>query len=392
MMNEHSEKFLRERRMMLFLPLLTIPFLFLAFWALGGGNPDVLNDDHQTKGLNLTLPGATLPEGENLDKMALYEKEEQKQRSLSQQEGQLPLFESKLPVEGKEAVPNDLDRAEQEIASQLETIQQLVNAPAPSVAKKVPEPVMEKTGIHKDVRQLEEMMEQMSRPMGEDPEMQQIDSMLDKLLDVQHPERVQLRLEEAKSKVKSFAVEASGGHETDNQTNTAFQTNGFYGLDESEPSAEEPVPVAIAATVYGDQEMVTGQTITLELSEDVSINGLSLLKGQLVHGRCSLSGERLEIKISAIRKGKMILPVSLAVHDMDAMEGIRIPGSMERKAVKEGAGQAIQSTQLMGYDTSWQMQAASAGSETVKGLLSKKVKLTKVRVRAGHPVLLVNQK
>jgi len=391
MMNEHSEQFLRERRMMLFLPLLTIPFLFLAFWALGGGNPNVLDDDHQTKGLNLTLPGATLPEGENLDKMALYEKEEQKHRSLSQQEGQLPLFESGLPLKEKTPIPKDLDLAEQEIASQLETIQQLVNVPAPAAAKKVTEPVMEKTGIHEDVQQLEEMMQQMNRPMGEDPEMQQIASMLDKLLDVQHPERVQQRLEAAKRKLKSYEVEASLEQEI-KEANPTIQTNGFYGLDERKPTVNEPVPVAIAAIVYGDQELVTGQTITLELSEEVSINGLSFSKGQLVHGRCILSGERLEIEISAIRNGKMILPVSLSVHDMDAMEGIRIPGSMERKALKEGVGQAIQSTQLMGYDTSWQMQAASAGSETVKGLLSKKAKLKKVKVRAGHPVLLVNQK
>ncbi|GGF44097.1 conjugative transposon protein TraM [Echinicola rosea] len=391
MMNEHSEQFLRERRMMLFLPLLTIPFLFLAFWALGGGNPNVLNDDHQTKGLNLTLPGANLTNEEKLDKMALYEKEEQKQRSLSQQEGQLPLFDSKLPLEGKEAVPNELDRAEKEIASQLETIQQLVNVPAPTAAKKVTETVLDKTGIHEDVRQLEEMMRQLNRPTGEDPEMKQIASMLDKLLDVQHPERVKQRLEKAKSKVKSYAVEASNVQAI-KEVNPTIQTNGFYGLDQREPAVNEPVPVAIAATVYGDQELVSGQTVAMELSEEVSINGLSFSKGQLVHGRCNLVGERLEIEVSAIRKGKMILPVSLAVHDMDAMEGIRIPGSMERKALKEGAGQAIQSTQLMGYDTSWQMQAASAGSETVKGLLSKKAKLKKVRVRAGHPVLLVNQK
>lgn len=33
----NNEKFKRQRRFMLVLPLLTLPFVTLAFWALGGG-------------------------------------------------------------------------------------------------------------------------------------------------------------------------------------------------------------------------------------------------------------------------------------------------------------------------------------------------------------------
>jgi hypothetical protein len=34
---QRSQAFLRKRKMMLVLPLLIIPFLTMAFWALGGG-------------------------------------------------------------------------------------------------------------------------------------------------------------------------------------------------------------------------------------------------------------------------------------------------------------------------------------------------------------------
>ena len=37
MENKHSAKFLRQRKMLLVLPLMVIPFITMAFWALGGG-------------------------------------------------------------------------------------------------------------------------------------------------------------------------------------------------------------------------------------------------------------------------------------------------------------------------------------------------------------------
>ena len=35
---QRSQAFLRKRKMMMVLPLLVLPFLTMAFWALGGGN------------------------------------------------------------------------------------------------------------------------------------------------------------------------------------------------------------------------------------------------------------------------------------------------------------------------------------------------------------------
>ena len=37
MEKKHSEKFLRQRKMMVVLPLLVLPFITMAFWVLGGG-------------------------------------------------------------------------------------------------------------------------------------------------------------------------------------------------------------------------------------------------------------------------------------------------------------------------------------------------------------------
>jgi hypothetical protein len=73
MENKHSAKFLRQRKMMLVLPLMVIPFITLAFWALGGGKgTDDNNLPNTTAGLNLQLPNANLKDERNADKLSFY--------------------------------------------------------------------------------------------------------------------------------------------------------------------------------------------------------------------------------------------------------------------------------------------------------------------------------
>src|SRR5471030_2457510 len=65
----------RKRKMLLVLPLLLLPFVALAFYALGGGKGNLANINQQiSKGLNTTLPGAQLKNEKVQDKMALYDK------------------------------------------------------------------------------------------------------------------------------------------------------------------------------------------------------------------------------------------------------------------------------------------------------------------------------
>ena len=76
MQQQHSTKFLRQRKFLLVLPVLVIPFITLAFWALGGGkgsDAKAAQGDTQT-GLNLELPNANFKKDEVMDKLGYYEK------------------------------------------------------------------------------------------------------------------------------------------------------------------------------------------------------------------------------------------------------------------------------------------------------------------------------
>ncbi len=130
----------------------------------------------------------------------------------------------------------------------------------------------------------------------------------------------------------------------------------------------------------------------MRLTEDVYINGTLIPKDNFVYGVCTLSGERLKISVQSIRCGNSLFPVSLSGYDLDAIEGIRVPGAITRDAGKEGADRAIQSIQMMSLDPNITTQAAAAGIEATKGLLSKKVKLIRVTVKADYPLLLLDAK
>ena len=70
MKKQHSAEFLRNRKFLMVLPLLVLPFLTMAFWALGGGkgsrNLTAVQDAQ--KGFNTELPQAKFNPDEKQDK------------------------------------------------------------------------------------------------------------------------------------------------------------------------------------------------------------------------------------------------------------------------------------------------------------------------------------
>jgi conjugative transposon TraM protein len=229
----------------------------------------------------------------------------------------------------------------------------------------------------------------------EDKEMEEINGVLNKILDVQHPERVKQRLDEAeKDNDDSFSTRPEGkqdeitllGSYGSVNSLPGMEENRFYGLEESVSPAMETN--AIQAEIYGNQNLVSGAVIKMELLQDVNVNGVRIPKNQFVYGICALNGERLMIKVSSIQYGNSIFPVSMNVYDIDGLEGIHVPGAIARDAAKKSSNQAIQDIQVSSLDPSIEVQAASAGIEAAKGMLSKKTRLIQVTVKAGYKVFL----
>jgi conjugative transposon TraM protein len=222
--------------------------------------------------------------------------------------------------------------------------------------------------------------------------MKQMDDMLSKILDIQHPERVKERIKERslQQKDKAFVVCKLPALTTISllDTEKISAENSFFGMDDVQSKEDQN---AIEAVVHQNQVLVDGAVIKLRLLDDIYIESNLIPKESFVFGICSLNGERLEVEINSIRCNNSLFPVKLAVYDMDGLPGIYIPGAITRDVTKQSADNSLQLMELTSLDPSLKAQATATGINAMKNLLSKKARLVKVTVKAGYKVLLMQK-
>jgi len=415
MENKHSARFLRQRKMMVVLPLLVIPFITMAFWALGGGKASGNeNQSNALAGLNLQLPNANLKNDKNEDKLSFYKEADADSLKRAELLRNDPYYKDSIqekqtlmdatqnlynPADTKSGLnmspyKTNGDINEQKIYQKINEINKQINQPESIAASNILGNQNNDSNeqFSKDVDRMQEMMQMMTDKQEADPEMQQLNGTLEKILDIQHPQRVTDKLKEKSIQQKDvvFAVTKNPVQDNisllDTSKHKVEVTAGFYGIDDNHNLSEEDN--AVEAVVHANQTLVDGAVIKLRLTTDIYISGKLIPKGNFVYGVAALNDERLEIEINSIRNGNSLFPVKLEVYDMDGLAGIHIPGAITRDVAKQSADNSLQLMELTSVDPSLKAQAAAAGISTVKSLLSKKVKQVKVVVKAGYKVLL----
>ena len=149
----------------------------------------------------------------------------------------------------------------------------------------------------------------------------------------------------------------------------------------------------ISACVHTRQTVTDGQTVRFRLLEPMLVSGREIPRNTSVVGVAKIQGERLNVLISSLEYHGNIIPVELAVYDMDGQAGIFIPGSMERSAAKEivaGMGTSAGSSMNFSTDAGAQL-AADLGKRLIQGTsqyFSKKMRSVKVHLKAGYKVLI----
>ena len=415
MKENHSPKFLRQRKMMLVLPVLVIPFVTMAFWALGGGQGNTnRNLADNKKGLNLQLPDANLKDDKNADKFAFYNEADMdslkreellrndpyykdsilgKQQSIFSDTGNLSSTNPVYSGLNKSPYDKTTDASEQRIYQKINEINKQISQPETSAVSsntvnQIPD---ENEQFANEVDRLQGMMQQMNDNPQSDPEMEQLNGTLEKILDIQHPDRVKEKLKEKslKNKEQVFIVTKQSVKNNisllDTGKNKRQTENKFYGLEKETNSGEQNT---IEAVVHQTQTLVNGSVVKLRLLNDIYLNGSLVPKGNFVFGTAELNDERLEISISSIRNNNSLFPVKLEVFDMDGLPGIYIPGAISRDVAKQSADNSLQLMELTSVDPSFKAQAAATGINAAKSLLSRKVKQVKVLVKAGYKILL----
>lgn len=443
-MKTHSQKFLRQRKFLMVLPLLALPFITLMFWALGGGKVNNTEAQQPTVngGLNLELPDANFKDDKSLDKLSYYEKAASDSAKLEELMKNDPYYKEHKHAEMGELLQSDTilpstqykpglsngrnslnpspydnhdytDPNEAKVYKKLNELNTALNQATVQPAKTTTYSDVSrnnKTSINSaDIDRLEQMMDMTKNGDGsEDPEMKQLNDMMEKILDIQHPERVKEKIRQTSETYKGQVFAVTTGNNNDrisllvNDKGAALNNdtvryrqsssiNGFYSLQDDVENTLEHQNV-IQAVIHETQTVVEGAIVKLRLLNDIYVNGVLIPKDNFVFGIVSLNGERLNIQINSVRYKNSLFPVQLSVFNIDGIRGIYIPGAITRDVVKGSAERAVQGIGITTIDPSLGAQATSAGIEAAKSLLSRKTKLIKVTVKAGYQVLLQDEK
>lgn len=443
----YSARFLQQRKFYTVLPLLALPFLTFFYWALVAKNAKTdQTTTAEPTGLNTSLPDAFLKEGKPMDKLSYYQKAAEDSAKRAEQikkdpyrnaeqtsknentamtlqglEG--PHGKNKRVVSGSYKGKKYSDANEAKVYGKLKELDAvLASSTAPEFTTQqdsskqlisnqiAAEPTASEPGAESaanpDMQRLEALMaglEGQTTIDPKDPEMMELNQLLDKVMDIQHPERVAERMQKQSQENQGqvFSVNQSSADDpvtllnsenlSDSMSSGAvqalsFEQNGFFSLDQEVTASTQN---AISAVIHQDQQLVSGATVKLRLTGDIYVGGVLVPKDSFVFGQATLNGERLMVQIASIRYENSLLPVKLSVYDLDGIAGIHIPDAISRKVAKQSLSQDIQGVSIGSLDPSIGAQAASAGIQAAKTLIGKNARLTQVSVKAGYQVLLL---
>lgn len=158
----------------------------------------------------------------------------------------------------------------------------------------------------------------------------------------------------------------------------------------------------IRACINANQILLFGensgaQIVQLRLLENVRIVDIIIPRNTLITGTAKLSAERVEIVVNSIKYMGNIIPVSLKICDVDGLEGLNCPGSVERSMAKDiggNIGGSVGTSINLGNNAGEQV-VADISRNVIQGVtnyMGKKLKMVKVTLKSNYIVLIVNSK
>lgn len=344
------------------LGLIVLPFVILISWILGGLFKPSDTTIGQHAGFNTQLPSPNMTKDSTSDKLSFYA---------------IAKADSLKKMEALQMDPYRVKDVKADEFAYLTSSVSAVEAYSPKLESK--------SWVEETQKGLLESDQEVVKVV--DPELDAINSTLDRLKELQQPS-----LRESKPNHFVRNEQVLDVSVPDKNAATYFGkdrlTQSVFFSDNS--SAAEPSQGIRAVIPYG-QVVQQGSTVRVELSNPIQIRGSQVPAGTVLSGIASLNAERLHIQIPSIRIAQQVFTVALRVYDMDGLEGIYVPGSITRDVVKESVDGAVQSIGVNGFDASIKTQVMSAGIGAAKGLVSKKVKAIRVNLPSGYPVLLITK-
>ncbi|MBB6271850.1 hypothetical protein HDF26_002307 [Pedobacter cryoconitis] len=354
---------INERKVLMIAPVFVLLVCAGIFYALGGGS-GAYAAQLTASGINQSLPDAAFKKAEPGDKLGIYEmtaRDSAKVKSIGLSAGGVAGSGFGSAAHATSTDPTN------ELTAKLEALNKELSKPSPPLAfgtantsagLGVPGNVRaQPASIKNDVDRLESLMKTMQDKREEDPEVTQLSGMLDKIISIQNPELVSQKL----------------------------RLNA--GIQRALPDSQFR---AVPAILVDKQKVTQGASVKIRLSDTLRIGSMLIPKGHELFALTQLSNHRLLLNIKNIRLGTSIIPVNLSVYSLDGMPGIDAPEAELEVAAGAGFNDAVQGIQFLGMDQSIGVQAAGAGIDAAKSLLTKKIRKIRVPLKAGFKVLLRN--
>lgn len=344
-----KKKRIETRKLLPLLPLLVLPLLAGTFHYLGGGSKVEIERVAGNVGLDISLPEAKFATDTLEGKMSVYDSQQQTSFDMDSSGSGMDEVAQRLGFNGLGEDPK--------VAAISERLAMLNSEMAKGYEETRPEnrrSAARDVGPGGEVEKLERLMHGMQTGnSSEDMEMKQLSSILERIQEIGDPELARL-------KYKTVA-------------GNSVSVDSVFG--------------AIPAVIDGNQKAVQGSVVKLKLLDSMVIGGYLIPKGYNLYALGSFSNQRLNLEIKNIRVANSIIPVRLTVFDKkDAMVGVNAPEALLADAVRGGGVDAMGSFGMMGMDLTTQL--AGAGIDAARGLLSKKLKRIRQKLKNGYPVLL----
>jgi len=391
-------------RVLLLGPLVAAVLISLLFYAMGGGQG--VKDATPNKsskaeiGFNSAWPVARVSGRDSgTDKMSFYDKADKDSARLRENVLRDPYRGREDPAaekrgkwldqraNGFQGMRSRQDTLADRVLERLEGFRQgLQQKPG-----RTDSPVMVVPGQSEALNRLRYAMDRLRSvdTTSTDRELDKLGSLLDKAIQIRHVPAPAIKPDTEEEKM-SYPVLATGAASRWAEPRVGAR---FYETGDAGDSTETPTPNMFEAVVDGDQVLVSEGTLDLRLTSQVVVNGAIVPRNTILHGRVSLAGGRFQVSVASVLVGGSGYPVSMAVYDTDGLLGIRIRESLARDASKESASEAIGTVGVMGsLDPSVGAQAANAGIQAARSLLSRKVRLVHLGIKGGYRVFLKNTK
>lgn len=152
----------------------------------------------------------------------------------------------------------------------------------------------------------------------------------------------------------------------------------------------------IKACVHQTMEIIEGESVAIRLLESIQVATMVVPVQTVLMAIPKLEGNRLLLTIASIQYQGVLVPVELSAYDLDGQKGLFVPGTLEQNAVKEilaSLGSASGNAFSLNNSASEQL-VTDIGRGALKGTsnyLKKKIGRTKIKVKAGHSVLLLSE-